>query len=203
MPIASETKDGVLVLRIDRPPVNALDVETLDEFTQSLERAETEEPRPVVLTGTGSAFSAGADLRRVLKADVDYISAGIKALTRAFRTLFLFSRPIVAAVNGYALAGGAVLTCGCDHRVMAEGAGPIGAIESAAGVPFPAWALELMRSGMNNEHLQEIVLFGGMYDARQALEKGIVDEVVPDDELMERALDAARRLGEIPRSPMR
>jgi enoyl-CoA hydratase len=97
--IASEERDGVLLLTIDRPPVNALDVETLDELSDGLDDAAAADPDAVILTGTGSIFSAGADLWRVLEADASYIDAGIVALGRCFKSLFNFQRPTVAAVT--------------------------------------------------------------------------------------------------------
>lgn len=189
-----EEHDGVAVVTIDRPPVNATDVETLQELTEALDAAR--EAKAVVLTGAGAVFSAGADLRRVLDGGADYIEAGIDALTGCFRTLFTSPRPVVAAVNGHALAGGCVLSCGCDYRVISPTA-RIGAIEHQAGVPFPAWALELVRFGVNNEHISEVLLFGRAYDARTAQEMGVVDEVAEGD-VLGRALDVAHELGSIP-----
>jgi enoyl-CoA hydratase len=198
--ISLETHGNTAVITFDRPPVNALDVDTLHELADTLDRIAGDDPDGVILTGRGKVFSAGADLRKVLEADADYIAEGIEALTRAFETLFVFPRPVVAAVNGYALAGGAVLTCECDHRLMAEGAGTIGAIELAAGVPFPSWALEIMRFAVNNEHLQEIILFGRSYPPAEALDKGLIDEVVPDGALMQRALEIVDELARVPRT---
>ena len=198
MYVMAEDQDGVRVLRLDRPPVNAQDVETLDGLSVALASAAGDEGvTAIVLTGTGTIMSAGADLVKVLDATDDEIDGGIDALTRCFSTLFRVLKPVVAAVNGHALAGGAVLTCGCDHRVMGE-SGRIGAVEHAAGVPFPAWALELVRHGVNNEHFEEIVLFGRSYEPRDALERGLIDEVVPDAELMDVALQRARKLARIP-----
>jgi enoyl-CoA hydratase/carnithine racemase len=199
----SESRDGVLVIEIDRPPVNALDVETLNELTERLEKAVWEEQGALVLTGKGAAFSAGADLRKVLDGGPEYINAGIVALSQAFEALFVFPRPVVAAVNGYALAGGCILTCACDYRIMSESAGMIGAVELQAGVPFPSWALEVLRYAVNNEHLQEIVLTGRSYSPAEALSKGLVDEVVPESELMSRALAMATELGSVPANTFR
>ena len=151
----------------------------------------------MVLTGTGPTFSAGADLVAVLKAAPEDTDVGIEGLTRCFRALFTFPKPMVAAVNGYALAGGAVLTCGCDHRVMGAGAALIGAVEHSAGVPFPAWALELVRSTVNNEHLHEVLLHGDAYSPERAREIGLVDEVVEGDPVP-RAVEVATKLAEIP-----
>ena len=189
-----EEHDGVAVVTIDRPPVNATDVETLRELTAALDAAR--EAKAIVLTGTGAVFSAGADLQRVLAGGPAYIESGIDALTDCFRTLFTSPRPVVAAVNGHALAGGCVLSCGCDYRVIAPTA-RIGAIEHQAGVPFPAWALELVRFGVNNEHVSEVLLFGRAYDARTAQQMGLVDEVAEGD-VLGRSLDVAHELGKIP-----
>lgn len=191
-------EDGVTIIRIDRPPVNALDVDTLDQLSDALDEAAADATRAVVLTGTDSVLSAGADLVKVLSGDDSYIDAGIDALTRNFQTLFEFPKPVVAAVNGHALAGGAVLTCGCDYRVMGKWAGSIGAIELTAGVPFPAWALELVRYAVKKEFFPEIIYFGRSYVPEVAVEKGLVDEVVADTLLMERAIEVAHELMRVP-----
>jgi enoyl-CoA hydratase len=197
--IRSRSEGNVLVLQLDRPPVNAVDVDTLNELSDVLDKARADDPDALVLTGTGAMFSAGADLKAVLEADDEQVDAGIEALSRCFETLFLFPRPVVAAVNGYALAGGVIITCAADRRVMAAGSGQIGAVELKAGVPFPAWALEIVRHAVNNQFVEEIVYFGHGYDPERALAMGLIDEVVPSEELMPRCLEIARELAEVPR----
>lgn len=198
MAIVTEDRDGIRVLRIDRPPVNALDVDTLNELSDAFDRTAEDETRAVILTGTGSTMSAGADLVKVLDGDDSYIDAGVDALSRNFRTLFEFPKPVVALVNGHALAGGAVLACGCDYRLMGKWAGSIGTIELSAGVPFPAWALELVRYSVPNVYFPEIVYFGRSYVPEVALQKGLVDEVVADTLLMSRATEVATELLQVP-----
>jgi enoyl-CoA hydratase/carnithine racemase len=199
----SELRDGSLVIEIDRPPVNAFDIETFNELTERLEKAVWEEQGAVVLTGKGATFSAGVDLRKVLDGGPEYVNAGIVALSQAVEALFVFPRPVVAAVNGHALAGGCILTCACDYRIMSESAGSIGAVELKAGVPFPSWPLEVLRFSVNNEHLQEIVVTGRAYEPAEALAKGLVDEVVPAEQLMSRALSVAAELGAVPANTYR
>ncbi len=195
--VVARLMDEVLVLTLDRPPVNALDAATLDELSQRLTDA-ADEAQAVILTGSGKIFSAGADLQRVLQASPDEIDEGIDALNRCFRNMFTFPRPLVAAVNGHALAGGCVLTCGCDYRLMAAGSSRIGAVEHLAGVPFPAWALELVRTGVNNQHLNEIVLKGTAFSADDGLAAGLIDEIVTPDDLLRRAIQIAKELARIP-----
>ena len=196
--IITEDNDGITTVRIDRPPVNALDVDTLHELSDVLDDTAAGGARAVILTGTESVLSAGADLAKVLSGGDDYVDAGIDALNRCFRTLFEFPKPVVAAVNGHALAGGAVLTCGCDYRVMGKWAGEIGTIELTAGVPFPAWALELVRYAVKSEYFPEIVYFGRSYVPEVAVQKGLVDEVIADTLLMARATEMAHELARVP-----
>lgn len=190
--------DGVTVIRIDRPPVNALDVDTLNELSDALDRAARDDTRALILTGTEKTMSAGADLMAILDGDDSYVDAGIDALTRTFRTLFEFPKPVVAAVNGHALAGGAVLTCACDYRIMGKWAGSIGVIEHAAGVPFPAWALEVVRYAVVDRYFQEIVYFARDYLPEVAVERGLVDEIIAGTLLMERSLQVATELLAVP-----
>ena len=132
------------VLSLDHGKVNALDVELLDALTDALRALAAGPCTAVVLTGAGRAFSAGVDLHRVLEGGADYVERLIPALGSAFETLFGFPKPVIAAVNGAAIAGGCVLVCACDVRLATEDA-PVGASELRVGVPFPASALEILR----------------------------------------------------------
>src|SRR3712207_4982275 len=98
--VSVDSSGNIATVTLDRPPVNALDVETLHELADAFDKLAADDADGVILTGRGAVFSAGADLVRVLEGDADYIAAGIEALTRAFETLFTFPRPLVAAVNG-------------------------------------------------------------------------------------------------------
>jgi len=185
-------------MRLNAPPVNALDREVLLAITATLHEVEASDARAVVLTGTGTVFSAGADLFRVLNEGDDYLQTSLAALTEAFGTLFRFPRPVVAAVNGHAIAGGAVLVCASDHRISAAGIHKIGFAELRVGVPFPAWALEIARFGTRPANFQEVIYFGRSYDPEGAHARGLIDEIVEPDQLMGRAMSTAERLAAIP-----
>jgi len=190
--------DDIAVLRMENGKVNALDADFLKELTETLGELQAKAPRAVILTGTGGVFSAGADLRKVLDSDEAYIADGLDWLGRAFAALFAFPRPVVAAVNGHAIAGGAVLACACDYRVMARGSGLIGLAELKVGVPFPVAALEVVRYAVTHRYFQELIYFGDTYDADEGLMRGLVDEVVETGHLMSRATEVAERLASIP-----
>jgi enoyl-CoA hydratase len=197
-----ELRDAIAVITFDHPPVNALDLEVLKAIRHTLNEVDAAEPRAAVLTGTGSVFSAGADLVRVLEGDGDEIREAILYLGRAFRSIFTFPRPLVAAVNGHAIAGGAVIACACDHRVAAEGDARIGLAELRVGVPFPADALEIVRNA-TGRHFEEVVLFGRNYGVQDALQRGLVDEIVAADEVLPTALRRAEKLAAIPQAVYR
>src|SRR5438874_17109 len=187
-------EQGIGVLRLARPPMNALNLELLQRLEEALSEAERSAAKAVILTGEGPAFSAGADLFEVLDQGSEYIDAAGRSLSSCFAALFRFPRPVVAAVNGHAIAGGCILASACDYRIGAEGEYRIGVTELAVGVPFPTWALEIMRFAVPGGTLQELVMLARLYRPDRALHKGLLDDVVAPDRLMERATEIADRL---------
>lgn len=191
--------DGVAVLTLWHGKANALDLELVGALTQHLKQSETSpDTRAVVLTGAGSIFSAGVDLFRVVDGGGDYVRLFVPALVALFTTLFTFRRPVVAAVNGHAIAGGCVIAAACDYRVMADGPGTVGVPELRAQVPFPSIAIEILRFTAHAAHFQELVYMGRTYAAREAHALGLIDEIVPATRCLDRARDVAERLAAIP-----
>lgn len=201
--IHREMRDSVAVVRMDHGKVSAVDLELLTALSAELKDVASGPAKAVVLTGTGKAFSAGVDLFRVLSAGREYLDAFLPAFSAGLETLFLFPKPVVAAVNGHAIAGGCVFTCACDYRIMAQGAGGIGVPELLVGVPFPALALEVVRFGSASQYLQEIVYTGRTYTPQQALTRGLLDEVVSPEMLVDRAVATAAVFGAIPQDAFR
>ncbi len=188
--------DGVAVVRLAHGPVNALDLELVTAITETFTELAASPHRAIVFTGAGRAFSAGVDLWRVIDGGPDYVRRFVPALVEAFEAVFNASKPVVAAVNGHAIAGGCILVSGCDHRIMAGGR--IGVTELLVGVPFPISALEILIHAVGPQRAREAVLSGATYDPETAAGMGLVDEVVDSDRLLERAVDAANRLATIP-----
>src|SRR5262249_50428352 len=152
----------------------------------------------VVLTGTGSIFSAGVDLFRLTREGADYVRQLLPLLSRFLRALFGFPRPVVAAVNGHAIAGGCIIALACDARVMAAGGGRIGVPALLVGVPFPTAAVEIVRFAVPPDHLQSLIYTGRTLPVEDALDAGLVDEVVAPDALLTRAEEMAQQLALIP-----
>ncbi len=184
-----ETVDGVTIVRFDNAPVNALDLGLLEVIIASMRSVQG----PVVLTGAGRAFSAGVDLRALSDGGADYAERFVAALSEAFLAIYDHPAPVVAAINGHAIAGGCVLAMCADVRLMSGGT--IGLTELSVGVPFPVAALEICRDGMGVS-AGRAALQAKTIDADTALARGWLDAVVAKDDLLPQALDTARELGQ-------
>ena len=195
--IHREDRNGVAVLRMEHGKVSALDLELLADLGEQFAGLRRESVRTVVLTGTGSSFSAGVDLFRVLQGRKEYLKEFLPALESMLREVFQFPRPVVAAVNGHAIAGGCVMVCACDYRIMAEGNGRIGVTELLVGVPFPALLLEIVRACVAPQHFQSLVYTGRTCLPAEALTVGLVDELTGPETLMDRAFEVGERLAKI------
>lgn len=148
-----------------------------------------------MLTGSGRSFSAGVDLKRIVDGGPGYVERFLPALSLATLTLFEHPKPVVAAVNGHALAGGCMLAAACDIRLMSGGT--IGLTELAAGVPFPTVPLEIMRHAVGPS-LDAMVLGVGWLAPDQATSIGLVHEIVELDQLLAAALRRAEGLSAAP-----
>jgi enoyl-CoA hydratase len=185
----AEVLDGVTVVRFDHPPVNALDLNLLEDIVATMQQVDG----PVVLTGAGRCFSAGVDLRALVDGGPEYAERFVAALSEAFLAVFDHPAPVIAAVNGHAIAGGCVFAMCADVRLMAGGT--IGLTELAVGVPFPVAALEICRFVMGTS-VTRAALQASAIDADTALAHGWIDAVVANDEVLSRAIATAGELGQ-------
>jgi enoyl-CoA hydratase len=188
--------DGIGLLRLQHGKVNAIDLELLGALDEALEGARLAGARGLVLTGSGSCFSAGVDLLRVLDGGADYLTTFLPHLRDTLQHLAACAVPVVAAVGGHAIAGGFILLAAADRAILASGPARLGTTELLVGVPFPTIAFELVRLRAGDVGAAELILDGGTFGAEQALEKRLVDEVVAPDALLERARATARRLAD-------
>jgi enoyl-CoA hydratase len=191
-----QVSDQVTLVQFDHGAVSALDLEFLLALRAELaELADSD--TALVITGTGSSFSAGVDLFRIIDGGAAYVTQFIPALSGTFDDLFAYRRPVVAAVNGHAIAGGCVIATCADHRLMAQGRGRIGMPELLVGVAFPAIALAAVRYATGDVGVADLVYTGVTLLPEEAQRRGLVDEVVPEAELLDRAIARAEHLASI------
>jgi enoyl-CoA hydratase len=184
----------VAVLRLAHGKANAMSIELCEALTERLDQLGKAPAQAVVITGTGRMFSAGVDLLRLLDGGAPYVREFLPAMCRMFEAVFRCPKPIVAAVNGHAIAGGCVLACACDKRLMARDVGRIGVTELLVGVPFPTIAMEIMRCAAAPQYFQEMLLGGATYAPEEGAARGLVHELVEADLLLDRAIAAAQQL---------
>jgi len=186
---------GVHVVTMASNAVNAIDDEFLSDLQAALAELQSAEPLPVVLTGAGTCFSAGLHIPTLYEYDRTTLASFVDRFDQTMLAWFSFPRPTIAAVNGHAIAGGCVLALACDLRVAADGDFRIGLNEVQVGIPFPGVAFEIARSALASERIREVMLTGALYSPREALTRGLADEVVEAEELNARAIAIARTLG--------
>ena len=196
--IERDEREGILTLRLNHGKANALDLEFCDAITAALRGAES--ARAVIITGTKSIFSAGVDLFRLTGERAPYVRRFFPALDDALTAILMFPRPLIAAINGHAIAGGCLLAAAADYRVMSGGT--IGVPELSVGVPFPAMAIEILRQAAP-VHAHRLATSGQVLQAPDALSRGLVDEIVEADQLMQRAHEIALRFAGAPSNAFR
>jgi len=197
-------RDGIETIQLAHGKANALDLELAQGLGDAIRELQADATiRAVVITGRGSIFCAGVDLFRLLEGGPRYTEEFFWAMADALKVLFGFPHPVIAAINGHAIAGGCVLVAATDFRIMARGSATIGVPELRVGMPFPLVAIEILRFATSDAHLQELVYQGRTYAVDEAYERGLVDEVVEPDRLLERAQQVAANLSAEPSARFR
>jgi enoyl-CoA hydratase len=187
-----EERGEITIARLAHGKVNALDVELLREIEKAFSSLEA--AKAVVLTGAGRSLSAGVDLTRIADGGQEYVKAFRPALSAAIKSVFYHPGPVVAAINGHAIAGGCVLAAACDIRLMSGGT--IGLSELRVGVPFPGVPLEVMRHVLGPA-THRFVLGAELVPPREALAAGLIDRVTEPEALLDEAVAEAERLARI------
>lgn len=198
--IQIERVGQIAVLRIDRPPANAIDLDLANEFAIALEGIETDGLGALVVTGVGNCFSAGLDLKALPTYDRAQQQAMVMQVNRLFGGLYGLPLPTIAAVNGHSIAGGVILTLACDYRIGAEGDYKLGLAEARVGVPFPVAAMAIVQSELSHPVARTMALTARNSSPRDALSMGVLDELQPPELLLPRAIEVAQEMAALPHS---
>lgn len=189
-------------VRLNRPPVNALSTELLGVLKESIEKAPADGARALVVSGAPGMFSAGLDIPVLIGLDRGGIETLWRELYGLMRALARSTIPIAAAITGHAPAGGTVIALYCDWRVAAQGDFKIGLSEVQVGIPLPPMIYKALRRQVGSRQAERLAVPGMIMSPEQALSAGLVDEVVPVEDVVERAVSWCRGLLEVPRSAM-
>src|SRR5665213_4568191 len=193
--IERSRRGGIAIVRMAHGKANALDIEFCDAIAAQFDPARGDDTKAIVLTGQGAMFSAGVDLLRLSEGGAVYVRRFLPALYRLYDAVFFCPKPVVAAINGHAIAGGCVLQACADKRIAAAGSARIGVTELLVGVPFPPLAFEIMRFATPPRYLANGLYSGATFTPDVALARGLIDEVVAEPAaLLDRAVAAAETL---------
>ncbi len=193
-----KVEEGIAKLVINRPHrLNALTIETLDEIVRALEELEKDESvKVLIITGEGRAFSAGLDLQATLEGDMLRPAVAMMLAMKGqqtFTAIERFSKPVIAAINGYAFGGGCELALACDFRIMAKGA-QIGLTETALGI-IPGWGgTQRMAKIVGIAKAKELIMLAKRLGAEEAEKVGLVHKAVEQEKFWEEVMNLARTL---------
>ena len=196
-----DTRDGVAVLSMNSGKANAINrdwLTAMESLLAELERAPASSCA-VVVTGYDTFFSGGLDLPSLVDVPRAELTTFMERFSAVMLRLFLHPRPVVAALNGHAIAGGCVLALQADERLMADAALKIGVNEVVLGIGLPALVVETLRCQVPASSLVPVALEGKLFAPRDAQALGLVQSVVAPPELLDRAIARARELGALPR----
>lgn len=189
-------------LKLNRPPVNALSAELIVVLRQTVEAAPRDGVQALILSGSPGVFSGGLDIPRLLGLD----HAGMAEVWREFYALLQVLAgspiPVAAALTGHAPAGGTVISLFCDWRVMAEGDYKLGTMEVQVGIPLPPVVLRALQRQVGPRRAERLAVGGPVLSPEEALRLGMVDELAPPDQVVQRALAWCQGLLAIPREGM-
>lgn len=192
-------RDGIAVVTLADPPMNAMDAPLLEELASLFEGLATDSTvRAAVIAAEGTAFSAGLNLKTVPGLDRQEQRRLVDALNASFGTLYAWPKPVVAAVNGHAIAGGLVLGLCADWRVVADVPMQISLAEVRVGVTYPVAPLQIARAELAPSAARRLILLGETIDAATAEVLAIMDERVPANVLLARAIAQAERHAHLP-----
>ncbi|MBN2254355.1 MAG: enoyl-CoA hydratase/isomerase family protein [Deltaproteobacteria bacterium] len=186
-------EEGIATAVLSRGKVNALNETVIDELTDGFRRlAEDGDTRAVILTGEGKFFTFGFDIPEFLQYPRESFVRYLTKFTDLYTDIFLFPKPVIAALNGHTIAGGCMLAISCDYRLMVPGKAKISLNEINFGSSLFAGSVEMMKFWVGTRYAERAVCTGEMYGADEALRMGLIDQIVSPEELYAEANKVAR-----------
>ncbi len=190
-----EQRGLVRIVTMDDGKANAFSLEVINDLRGLLREAEADdETRSLVIAGREGRFSGGFDLSAMRAGDVDAVVELVAAGGALVADLYASPLTVVAAATGHAVAAGALVLLGCDHRIGVDGPVNIGLNEVAIGMVLPPWALIIARDRLSKRYFHSSTTNARLFDGRTAVDAGFLDEVVAAESVVERAIEKATEL---------
>lgn len=196
--VTTKRVDGIALITMNRPPANAITYEFACEMTAAFDEAEASGAGAIVLTGVGSFFSGGLDLRAIPSYGPERQREFLILVNSLIGRLYAFPKPVVAAVNGHAIAGAFVLVLSTDYRVGPTCDAHFGLTEARVGIPFPAAPTIVVKAELAPADVRYMTLYAQNFGPKEAMKRGVLDELQPPEELLPRAMEVAQDLASMP-----
>ena len=194
--------DGIIDIQMNRPPVNALNLELVDALHKAIDLNTSNGAKGLILSGGEGIYSAGLDVKKLLEMNADEISVFFKSFWGLMAKISRSPIPIAAAITGHSPAGGAVLANFCDYRIEAKGSFKIGMNEVFVGLEVPRVIYKGFARHVGEKHATNLMIHGKLMDFDFAHDIGFIDELVEPKEVKTRALDWMKNLTQLPPSAM-
>jgi enoyl-CoA hydratase/carnithine racemase len=198
--LSTEISKEILVINLNRGVTNPIDLELVDQLNKVLQGAKPDPKiKGLVLSSSNEKFfSIGFNIPHLYKLNRADFSFYYKAFNRFCLDLFTFPKPTVAAISGHAIAGGCILALLCDYRLIAQGRKLMGLNEIKLGVPVPYIADCVLRYLVGAKIARDMMDTGDFYPAAELLNIGVVDQILPIEEVLPQSIEKARSLGSLP-----
>lgn len=196
--VTLEERDAVAILRLNRPPANAFCLELAREIEAVLDSQAVKTATALVLVGTGRFFSGGLDLNIVPSYSPEQQREFLGLLNRVIGALYAIPVPVVGAINGHAVAGAFILALTTDYRIGPVGDAQFGLTEARVGIPFPAVPMIVLQAECAPQDVRYTTLFARTFGPDEARRRGILDELVPPQAVLERAVEVAHDMASMP-----
>ena len=190
-------ENDISIIKLDDGKANAFSYEMLCQVNELL----TKVPRDsgaLVITGREGLFSGGFDLKTLATGDMEKITKMVQLGYRLLLELFAFDRPIVAAVSGHSIALGLFVTCSADYRIAIDGKYVCQANEVRNNMDIPTQIMEIIKARVNKKYFYPAVYHSDAYSVQESIEVGYIDEVVSEDQFMQRVMEKAKELATLP-----
>ncbi|GAA6152814.1 enoyl-CoA hydratase/isomerase family protein [Pseudoteredinibacter isoporae] len=194
-----ESRGNIGIIQIDHTPRNAVTLQSAEQLLEAITQAMASPCRALVITGTGDSFCAGMNLKEVPSYTAQQQRRLLEFANKNISTLYRSPKPVIAAINGHAVGAGLTIALVCDYRIAADGEHfAYGLTEARAGIPFPACPAVVVKSELAPQDLRYLTLYSKNVSAQKIHSMRVVDEIVPHEQVLARAMEVAEDMASIP-----